>query len=290
MREHVALDRFTTLGTGGPARWYDEPETVEALVERLAWAAGEGVTVSVIGLGSNLLVADEGVEGLVLRLRGDLAKAEARDGMIAAGGGAPLAVCLHRARAAALGRLEFACAIPGTAGGGVRMNAGAYGGDVAGVLARALVADAEGARWRTPSELGLAYRRSALAAGEVVAAVEFELEPRPEAEIKATVADMQARRKAAQPTNRRTFGSVFKNPEHELTAGRMLEACGLRGFTLGGARISPKHANFIENAGEARTADAVALIAEARRRAREQFGIVLEPEVQRLGPIEIPAV
>jgi UDP-N-acetylmuramate dehydrogenase len=289
MREQVALDRFTTLGTGGPARWYEEPETVEALVERLAWAAGEGVTVSVIGLGSNLLVADEGVDGLVLRLRGDLAKAEARDGMIAAGGGAPLAVCLHRARAAALGRLEFACAIPGTAGGGVRMNAGAYGGDVAGVLARALIADAEGARWRTPTELGLAYRRSALAAGEVVAAVEFELEPRPEAEIKATVADMQARRKAAQPTNRRTFGSVFKNPEHELTAGRMLEACGLRGFTLGGARISPRHANFIENAGEARTADAVALIAEARRRAREQFGVVLEPEVQRLGQVEIPA-
>jgi UDP-N-acetylmuramate dehydrogenase len=290
MREHVPLERFTTIGTGGPARWYDEPETVEALVDRLAWAAGEGVHVSVIGLGSNLLVADEGVDGLVLRLRGDLAKAEARDGLIAAGGGAPLAVCRHRARAAGLGRLEFACAIPGTAGGGVRMNAGAYGGDIADVLARALVADADGAHWRTPAELGLAYRRSALAPGEVVAAVELELEPRPEAEIRATVAEMQARRKEAQPTNRRTFGSVFKNPEHELSAGRMLEACGLRGFAVGGAQISPKHANFIENAGGARTADAVALIAEARRRAREQFGVVLEPEVQRLGPVDIPAL
>ena len=99
---------------------------------------------------------------------------------------------------------------------------------------------------------------------------------------------MQSQRKAAQPTNKRTFGSVFKNPEHELTAGRMLEACGLRGFVIGGAQISPKHANFIENAGEARTSDAIALIAEARRRAREQFGVVLQPEVQLLGALEIP--
>jgi UDP-N-acetylmuramate dehydrogenase len=122
----------------------------------------------------------------------------------------------------------------------------------------------------------------------VVASAELGLEPRPLAEIKETVAAMQARRKAAQPTNKRTFGSVFKNPDHELTAGRMLEACGLRGFQLGGAQISPKHANFIENAGEARSADAIALIAEARRRAREQFGVVLRAEVQLLGDLEIP--
>ena len=108
-------------------------------------------------------------------------------------------------------------------------------------------------------------------------------------EIKATVAELQAQRKAAQPTNKRTFGSVFKNPDHELSAGRMLEACGLRGFAIGGATISPMHANFIENAGGATTADAVALIVEARRRAHEQFGVRLEPEVQLLGPVEIPA-
>jgi UDP-N-acetylenolpyruvoylglucosamine reductase len=113
---------------------------------------------------------------------------------------------------------------------------------------------------------------------------------RPEAEIKEIVAGMQTQRKDAQPTNKRTFGSVFKNPEHELTAGRMLEACGLRGFRIGGAQISPKHGNFIENAGEASSADAVALIAEARRRAREQYGVTLEPEVQLLGEIEIPPI
>jgi UDP-N-acetylmuramate dehydrogenase len=288
VNEHVALSRYTTLGTGGPARWFDTPESEEALVERLAWAESEGVEVAVVGLGSNLLVADEGFPGLVVKLAGDLAKAEAADGRLVAGGGAPLAVCLHRARAAELGELEFACAIPGTVGGGVWMNAGAYGSDIARVLDRALVAEAGGTRWLTPEELGLRYRTSGLRHGQVVARGEFHLEPRPAQEIKATVAEMQARRKAAQPTNKRTFGSVFKNPEHELTAGRMLEACGLRGFRSGGAQISPKHANFIENADGARSADALALVAEARRRAREEFGVVLHPEVQLLGALEIP--
>ena len=288
MNEHVALSRHTTLGTGGPARWFDTPESEEALVERLAWAESEGVEVAVVGLGSNLLVADEGFPGLVLKLTGDLAKAEAADGRLVAGGGARLAVCLHRARAAELGELEFACAIPGTVGGGVWMNAGAYGSDIARVLDRALVAEAGGTRWLTPEELGLRYRTSGLRHGQVVARAAFHLEPRPVEEIKATVAEMQARRKAAQPTNKRTFGSVFKNPEHELTAGRMLEACGLRGFRSGGAQISPKHANFIENADGARSADAIALVAEARRRAREEFGVVLHPEVQLLGALEIP--
>jgi UDP-N-acetylmuramate dehydrogenase len=288
VKEHVALSRYTTLGTGGAARWFDTPGSEEALVERLAWAESEGVDVAVVGLGSNLLVADDGFPGLVLKLAGDLAKAEAADGRLVAGGGAPLAVCLHRARAAELGELEFACAIPGTVGGGVWMNAGAYGSDIAHVLARALVAEAGGARWLTPAELGLRYRASGLRHGQVVARAEFRLEPRPVDEIKATVAAMQARRKAAQPTNKRTFGSVFKNPEHELTAGRMLEACGLRGFRIGGAQISPKHANFIENADGARSADAIALVAEARRRAREQFGVVLHPEVQVLGALEVP--
>ena len=288
MKEQVALSRYTTLGTGGPARWFDKPESEEALVERLAWAEREGVEAAVVGLGSNLLVADDGFPGLVLKLAGDLAKAEAADGRLLAGGGAPLAVCLHRARAAELGELEFACAIPGTVGGGVWMNAGAYGSDIAHVLGRALVAEAGGAGWLTPAELGLRYRASGLRHGQVVARAEFRLEPRPLAEIKATVAEMQARRKAAQPTNKRTFGSVFKNPEHELTAGRMLEACGLRGFRIGGAQISPKHANFIENADGASSADAIALVAEARRRAREQFGVLLHPEVQLLGALEVP--
>ena len=286
--EHVPLARFTTLGTGGPARAFAEPATLAELHEVLAWAAERDLPTATVGLGSNLLVADRGVDALVLKLRGELARAEALGNLLAAGGGAPLAVCLHRARAAELGGLEFACAIPGTAGGAVWMNAGAYGSDISRVLARALVVEVTGSAWLSPRELGLEYRRSSLRHGQVVAAVELRLERRPLAEIKATVADMQTRRKAAQPTNRRTFGSVFKNPDHELSAGRMLDACGLKGYRIGGAQISPRHANFIENAGGARSADAIALMAEARRRALERFGVVLAHEVELLGPLELP--
>jgi UDP-N-acetylenolpyruvoylglucosamine reductase len=286
--EHVLLSRFTTLGTGGPARWFAKPGTVDELVAALEWAAERDVSVSVVGLGSNLLVADDGVEGLVVKLAGDLAGSAVEGDRLRAGAGAPLAVCLHRARAASLGGIEFACAIPGTVGGGVKMNAGAYGGEIAGVLEHALVVSAAGANRRGPAELGLEYRRSGLEPGEVVASAEFRLEPKPPAEIKATVAEMQAQRKAAQPTNKRTFGSVFKNPDHELTAGRMLEACGLRGYRLGGAQISPRHANFIENADGARSDDAVALMVEARRRALDDFGVELEHEVQLLGDLVLP--
>ncbi len=285
----VALARFTTLGTGGPARAFARPESVDELREALAWAAGEGMEAVSIGLGSNVLVADEGVDALVLKLAGDLAAVEVDGTILRAGGGAANAVALHRARAAELGGFEFACAIPGTAGGGVRMNAGAYGGDWAGVLERALVVSADRSEWRTPEELGLRYRHSDLHPGEVVAQVEFRLEPRPAAQIKATIAELQKQRKAAQPINKRTFGSVFKNPEHELSSGRMLEACGLRGHRIGGAQISPRHANFIENADGARSDDAIALMAEARRRAREQFGVVLVHEVQLFGNLELPA-
>jgi UDP-N-acetylenolpyruvoylglucosamine reductase len=283
IEEGIELRRFTTIGTGGPARAFARPETVEELQEALRWAADRSLPVAPVGLGSNLLVADEGFEGLVLKLAGDLATVEASPPFLVAGGGAALAVCLHRARDAELGGLEFACAIPGTAGGGVWMNAGAYGGDIAGVLERALVVDADTALWLTPEELEMQYRRSGLRLGQIVAMAELRLPPRPRDEIKAIVANMQAQRKAAQPTNKRTFGSVFKNPEHELSAGRMLEACGLKGFRIAGAQISPRHANFIENADGARTADALAVMDEARRRAREQFGVVLEHEVQLLG-------
>jgi UDP-N-acetylmuramate dehydrogenase len=288
IEEGVELARFTTLGTGGPAVAFARPETEIELAEALRWAAERGLAVAVVGLGSNLLVADAGVEALVLKLGGELATAEVDGALLRAGGGAANAVCLHRARAAALGGLEFACAIPGTTGGGVWMNAGAYGGDFAGILARALVVTAGGSGWLTPEELGLSYRHSNLRQGQVVARVELRLDPRPAEAIKARVAELQAQRKAAQPTNKRTFGSVFKNPEHELSAGRMLEACGLKGHRIGGAQISPRHANFIENAGGATSADAIALMTEARRRAREQFGVELVHEVELLGPLELP--
>ncbi len=285
----VVLGRFTTIGAGGPAHAFARPESLDELEEALAWARERELPVATVGLGSNLLVADEGFEGLVLRLGGELAEARVDGDKLVAGGGASNAVCLHRVREAALGGFEFACAIPGTVGGGVWMNAGAYGSDWAAILDRALVVDEGGARWLTPAELGLSYRHSELRHGQVVARAEFTLGALPEEQIRANIARLQALRKAAQPTNKRTFGSVFKNPEHELSAGRMLEACGLKGHRIGGAQISPRHANFIENADGAKAADAIALMAEARRRASEQFGVELVHEVEFLGPLELPA-
>ena len=196
---------------------------------------------------------------------------------------------MHRARDAGLGGLEFAAAIPGTAGGGVRMNAGRLRQRLVGRAGRG--DDRRGraaARVVTPGELGLAYRHSSLAPGEVVAEVSFRLAPRPVDEIKAEIRALLAQRKTTQPTTKRTFGSVFKNPAGAAGAGRLIEDCGLKGHRIGGAVISERHANFIENAGGATSADALALMAEARRRVHERAGIELEHEVRFWGPLELP--
>ncbi len=168
------------------------------------------------------------------------------------------------------------------------MNAGAYGSEWKNVVERAVVVDTGGVRSLSQDELRLSYRHSAVEPGQVVAGVEFRLEPNQPEAIKARIAELQRQRKATQPTNKRTFGSVFKNPAHQLGAGRMLEACGLKGYRIGGALVSPRHANFIENAGDARAVDALGLMAEARRRGLETFGVVLEREVELLGGLELP--
>jgi UDP-N-acetylmuramate dehydrogenase len=288
--EHVPLSRFTTLGTGGPARWFARPASRAELADLLEWGVAEDTAVEVVGLGSNLLAHDDGVEALVLRLDGELAEVSVDGELVVAGGGATNAVCLHRARDAGLGGFEFASAIPGTVGGGVRMNAGAYGVEFCDVLVDALIVDAAGTRMLGPDELELSYRHSSLTPGQVVAQVRLRLEPRPTAEVKSRVAELLAQRKATQPTTKRTFGSVFKNPPGERGAGALIEACGLKGHRIGGALFSPRHANFIENAGGANSADALALMAEARRRVHERFGIELEHEVRFLGPLELPAL
>jgi UDP-N-acetylenolpyruvoylglucosamine reductase len=288
VEEHVPLARYTTIGTGGPARWFARPETVEDLHELLRWAGEHDVAVEVIGLGSNLLVHDDGVDALVLKLAGELAAAEVEGDTLVMGGGAANAVGLHRARAAGLGGFEFASAIPGTAGGGVRMNAGAYGREWRDVLIDAVVVDASGPRTLSVEELGLSYRHSNLAPGQVVARARFRLEPSSTDAVKEKAAELLAQRKATQPTNKRTFGSVFKNPDEGPGAGRMIEECGLKGHRIGGAIVSPRHANFIENADGATTADCIAVMAEARTRVHERFGVALEHEVQFLGPLELP--
>jgi UDP-N-acetylmuramate dehydrogenase len=282
--DHVVLARYTTIGTGGPARRFARPATIEELQDVLR----TDDRVEVVGLGSNMLVHDEGVDALVLKLDGELAAARIEGDLLVAGGGATNAVCLHRARAAGLGGFEFASAIPGTAGGGVRMNAGAYGREWKDVLVDAIVVDADGAHTLTVAELDLSYRHSGLRPGQVVAQVRFRLEPSTPEAVKSKAGELLAQRKSTQPTNKRTFGSVFKNPAGSPGAGRMIEECGLKGHAIGGAIISPRHANFIENPGGATTADCIALMAEARRRVQERFGYELEHEVQFLGPLELP--
>ncbi len=287
------LARLTTVRTGGDGDFFARPASVEQLVALLAWARRNGHEVGVVGSGSNLLVADTGVRGLVMKLDKDLAQIE-RDGtQLACGGGARLPSVSARAANAGLTGIEFGVNIPGTVGGAVRMNANAYGGELARVLDHVDVATADGVERRTPDTLGFAYRRSNLGAGEIVARASFQLAPAPVEQVKATLADMRARRKAAQPSGIKTFGSTFRNPEDPRaegrTAGQLLDAAGCRGLRVGGAGFSEKHANFVENHGRASTADVLALMAEGRRRVHERFGIVLEPEVQTLGEVEWPA-
>jgi UDP-N-acetylmuramate dehydrogenase len=262
------------------------------LEDLVRWATAAEVEVGVVGSGSNLLVADEGVRGLVVKLDQDLAQIELHGSRVNCGGGARLPAVAARAARAGLTGIEFGVNIPGTVGGAVRMNANAYAGELASVLEWVDVVSASGTERRVPEDLGFAYRRSNLVPGEIVARATFALAPGDPEAVKATLADMRARRKAAQPTGIKTFGSTFKNPDDARaegrTAGQLLDAAGCRGLRLGGASFSSKHANFIENHGEATTADVVALIAEGRRRVEERFGIALEAEVQTLGAVGLP--
>jgi UDP-N-acetylmuramate dehydrogenase len=209
------------------------------------------------------------------------------------GGGARLPAVSAVAARAGLTGIEFGVNIPGSVGGAVRMNANAYGGELATVLEWVDVVTADGTDRREPGELGFAYRRSSLQSGEIVARASFALSPADPTAVKATLADMRARRRAAQPSGIKTFGSTFKNPDDPAaggrTAGQLLDAAGCRGLRIGGAGFSEKHANFVENHGDATTADVVAVMAEGRRRVREAFGVELEPEVQALGPVALPA-
>jgi UDP-N-acetylenolpyruvoylglucosamine reductase len=282
-----SLARLTTVRTGGRADWFARAGSEERLAELLAWADSEGIEVGVVGSGSNLLVADDGFRGLVLKLDEGLATIE-RDGeRVICGGGARLPQASARAARWGLTGLEFGVNIPGTVGGAVKMNANAYGGQLAKVLEWVQIATPEGSERRTPDQLGFEYRRSNLRPREIVSRASFKLETADSDDVKATLARMREQRKAAQPSGIKTFGSTFKNPDDPRadgrTAGMLLEQAGCRGLQVGGARFSEKHANFVENMGDATTEDVLNLMREGRRRVRERFGIELEAEVQLLG-------
>jgi UDP-N-acetylmuramate dehydrogenase len=285
LHENFPLARLTTVRTGGAAERYGTPGTRAELRAALAWARDRGHPVQIVGSGSNLLVADAGVPGLVLHLERELSRIEARDGGLRCGGGARMPSAAARAAALGLSGIEFAVNIPGSIGGAVRLNANAYGGALASVLDWVEIVTADAIELREPEQLGFAYRRSALRAGEVVARAQFRLQAAPPEEVRATLASMRARRHEAQPKGIKTFGSTFKNPPDQ-TAGQLLAAAGVGELTVGDVRFSPKHANFVENMGAASTADIVALMEEGRRRVLARFGIALEREVQVLGDVQ----
>jgi UDP-N-acetylenolpyruvoylglucosamine reductase len=294
VQRDAPLARLTTIRTGGPADYLARPDSTESLTELLSWAGREGVAVGVVGSGSNLLIADDGYRGLVLKLDGSLASIEQEGERLLCGGGARLPQASARAARAGLTGLEFGVNIPGTVGGAVKMNANAYGGDLSPVLEWVEIVSPSGVERRRPEELGFSYRRSGLGPHEVVSRASFALERADPGKVKATLAEMRAQRKAAQPSGVKTFGSTFKNPDDPAaegkSAGVLLDEAGCRGLEVGGARFSSKHANFVENRGDATTAEVIALMAEGRRRVREQFGVTLEPEVQFLGEVDAGAL
>jgi len=286
------LARLTTVRTGGAADFFARPGDEAHLVAALAWAEEEGLPVGVIGSGSNLLIADDGFHGLAIKLNGELAEIEREGERVVCGGGYRFPSAAAKTAGWGLSGLEFGVNIPGTTGGAVRMNANAYGGQLARVLEWVDVCTATGGDRRARDQLGFTYRHSSLRPGEIVARASFNLRPADPEGIRATLAAMRERRREAQPSGIKTFGSTFKNPEDERaegrSAGQLLEAAGCRGLRHGGARFSEKHANFVENDRGATTADVLALMAEGRRRVHERFGVELEPEVQVLGEVEWP--
>lgn len=276
------LSRHSTFAVGGPADYYAEVRT-RAELENLERACRESKTALFpIGQGSNLLVGDGGIRGVVVRLRGEFEDVSFDGNVLTAGAGAampPLAkACAKRGLAGA----EFMAGIPGTVGGGLMTNAGTPDGDLGSLVDSVDVLNADGS-WETLNreKLSFSYRRSNLA-GRLVAKAVLKLQPGDPAVIMALVEKQLARRSERQPLGTYNCGSVFKNPAGDHAA-RLIEAAGLKGRRIGGARISPKHANFIENAERATAKDVRALIDLARRSVKEQFGVDLETEVWTAG-------
>lgn len=286
------LRRFATVKTGGSAEWFARVGNEHDLVALLRWARQSSIAVAVLGSGSNLLIADEGVKGLVVKLGGELASIRREGACVICGGGARLPQVAAYAARAGLSGIEFGVNIPGTVGGAVRMNANAYGGELAKTLQAVRVASVDGVCERPPADLGFGYRSSALSEGEVVCSASFSLAEADVKTVKATLAEMRARRHEAQPQGIATFGSTFKNPDDPRAEGRsagvLLSLAGCNGLQVGQARFAAKHANFVENIGEANTAEILALMDEGRRRVIERFGVELEPEVQTLGAVRFP--
>jgi len=286
----AALGELTTLGCGGAAAFLIEAESAGSLAGILKVAAANGIDWFVLGRGSNLLVADSGWPGLVVRLAGALKECSLQqDGRLQCGGGASLPRAAAIAADAGLSGLEPLAAIPGSIGGAIAMNAGAWGTAIGDLTAAVEICLPGETRRLEASELRFSYRRLELPPDAVVSRAWLEFETGMPDHIRAVTAEFRNRREQAQPGGR-SCGSVFRNPTGGKTAGELLDGAGCKGLTIGGAIISEQHANFILNQGGATAADIVALMDECRHRVFEQSRIVLEPEVRLLGDIRLELV
>ena len=268
---------------GGAADWLFEPKDADDLADFLR-DLDPAVPVMALGLGSNMIVRDGGLPGVVVRLGKPFAKVtQADDLTLDCGGGASGILVSSTARDAGIAGLEFLRSIPGTVGGFVRMNGGAYGGEVKDILVDCDVMLRDGSRRvLTVDALGYSYRHSELPEGAIVISARFRGHPGEAEAIQAEMDRISASREASQPLRTKTGGSTFKNPPGEK-AWALVDAAGCRGLVLGGAQVSEKHTNFLINAGDATSADIEALGEEVRRRVKDTSGITLEWEIQRVG-------
>jgi UDP-N-acetylmuramate dehydrogenase len=285
VRRNEPLARHTQYGVGGPADWFlvlDDPAPLEQLLPR---CAESHIPVSVLGAGSNTLVLDGGVRGLVVKLTERHLRIVADDAVELSGGYMMPRAALDCARKGIAG-MEFGIGIPGTCGASVRGNAGAFGTEMKDVLTECETIASDGRRHRfSVGECGFAYRHSRFKddlSDHVVVAGSFTVHRDDPAAVRARTEAITAQRKATQPWGIRSLGSVFKNPPDDY-AGRLVEAAGLKGRRVGGAQISPKHANFIVNVDKATAADVLTLVDVARDIVRERFGVELEPEIVLVG-------
>ncbi len=293
LRSQVSLAKATTFRVGGPAEWYAEPDCLEGLEAAIAWADARSMPITPLGAGSNLLVSDRGIDGLVIATRNlrDIQVDEERLQLTAAAG-TPLPLVAWKAASLGWTGLEWAVGIPGTVGGAVVMNAGAHGGDVSESLVKARLLDLEtnSLSQVLPNQLGYAYRTSNLQGGHyMVTEATFQLAlGEGIKEIRAMTKGHLARRHATQPYQLPNCGSVFRNPEPQKAA-RLIEEAGLKGFQVGGAQVAHLHANFIVNVGQATAWDIASVIERVRETVYEKWDVVLHPEVKMLGQFPVAA-
>ena len=282
LRFDLSLSRLTSFRIGGPADCVAMPKSEEQLVALLKLCREHSVKPVLLGAGTNVLAPDEGLRGLVIVLKDALEGMEQlSDTSIRVMAGVTMSRAAVFAAGLNLGGLEFAHGIPGTVGGGVYMNAGAYGGEIKDVCTRVRIVDMEGnARWITNEEAAFSYRHSAIEDNPwIVVAAEFELTPKPEAEVWEKMKELIGKRRASQPLDLPSAGSAFKRPVGGYAAA-LIDQTGLKGFRIGGAAVSEKHAGFVVNLGGATAADVRELLQQVSDKVFERFGIRLEPEVR----------